>query len=399
MPRNTNPRGNGSYKIRKDGRYQWTQMLDGKVRTLYGKSLKGLKEKVKKVSNLPVTSNKLRLEEWFEKWLEIYVKPLKKPATYNQYKTLYEQHIKPELGFRKLAGIQQYDVQLVIAKMNEKGRASKTMKHVKTVMNVAFNKALDDRLISINPAPKVEIPVRQAKPRKVLSIEDLSKLFKAMKRSRWIWAIKLMLVTGLRRGELLALKWTDIDFAEKRLTVDESNSTTGIGETKSAKVHYVPLSDKAIEYLNGQKAQLQKEHNPIIYRDELMKIALVFPNEEGVMIRPDSFYTMLSRFAKKAEIKASPHCLRHTFVYMTRESMSLKELQAVLGHDESTTTLDIYGDIISDSTIKTAAKIDDVFGKVDEEIIRVEKEKEEKEKAKQKMGQVIEFKKPIKKAK
>ncbi len=391
MTRNTNPHGMGSYKLRKDGRYQWTQMIDGQVRTLYGKSLKELNNKVKKVSDLPVTSNKFKVEEWFEKWLEIYIKPLKKKATYNQYRTLYEQHIKPVIGFRKLSGIQTYDIQSVIAKMNEKGRASKTMKHVKSIMNIAFSKAFDEKLIPFNPVVKIDIPIKQAKPRKTLTLEELSKLFKAMEHSRWIWSVRLMLVTGLRRGELLALKWTDIDFSNKRLTVDESNSSTGIGDTKSAKVHYVPLSDKAIEYLNEQKRMLELEFNPILFNEDLKKTALVFPSENGVMIRPDSYYTMLSRFAKKAGIKASPHCLRHTFVYMTRESMSLKELQAILGHDESTTTLDIYGDIISDSTFKTAAKIDDVFSKVDEEIERVEKEKVAK--ANKEMGKVIPFRK------
>lgn len=390
MSKQRNPNGTGSYRLRKDGRYEWTQKVDGKRRTLYGKTPKELQEKVKKVTDLPITPNKLTVSIWFEKWLEVFVKPLKKKATYNQYKILYEQHVMPVLGFRKLSGIKPYDIQSVIAKMNEKKRASKTMKHVKSIMNIAFSKAFDEKLISLNPVVKIEIPARQAKPRKVLTPEELSKLFKAMEKSRWIWAVKLMLVTGLRRGELLALKWTDIDFPNKRLTVDESNSSTGVGDTKSAKVHYVPLSDKAIEYLNMQKTQLEKEYNPIIYNDELKKSALVFPNKSGVMIRPDSFYTMLStRFAKKAGIKASPHCLRHTFVYMTRESMSIKELQAILGHDESTTTLDIYGDIVNDSTIKTAAKIDDVFSKVEEEIARVEEERAAN--AIKKTGKIIPF--------
>ena len=390
MAKQRNPNGMGSYKLRKDGRISWTQQVDGKPRVLYGRTLTELQGKVKKVSDLPVTSNKYKVNDWFEKWLDIYIKQLKKKATYDQYKTLYEQHIKPVIGHRKLSGVKPSDIQTVIAKMNEKKKASKTMKHVKSIMNIAFSQAFDDKLISINPVIKIQIPVKQAKTRKVLSIDDLVKLYKAMEHSRWIWSIRFLLVTGLRRGELLALKWTDIDFVNKRLTVDESYSSDEIGDTKNSKVHYVPLSDKAIGHLNGQKLMLKLESNPILFDDKLKDSLLVFPSENGTAIRPDSYATMLRRFAIKAGIKASAHCMRHTFVYMMRKKFTLKDLQAALGHDESTTTLDLYGDILNESMTENASQIDDVFNKVEEEMKRVEKDKAKK---KDNITNIFEFKK------
>lgn len=389
MAKQRNPNGAGSYSKRKDGRYMWRQKIDGKERTLYANSLKELQEKVKQTADLPITSNKLTVAEWFDKWLEAYIKPLKKQATYDQYRIMYEQHIKPQIGHRKLSGIKSYDVQSVIAKMHERKLSHNSMKRVRSIINLAMTKAVDDKLISTNPVVKIEIPTKQAKPIKVLQVEELIKLFKAMERSRWIWSIRFMLVTGLRRGELLALRWTDIDFKAKRLTVDKSNSLTGLGETKSAKVRYVPLSDKAINILHNQKRMLAKEFNPSLHNEDLKKVALVFPSKNGTMMRPDSYYTMLRRFAEKAGIKASPHSLRHTFVYFTRHTLSLKDLQAVLGHDESTTTLDLYGDLINERTIETAQQIDSVFAKVEEEMTRIEEEKQKKKDGK--MGKVIEF--------
>jgi len=173
------------------------------------------------------------------------------------------------------------------------------------------------------------------------------------------------------------LGWTRRDFAIK-IRMDE---------TWLAKVHYVPLSEKAIEYINGQKNQLIKEKNPMLVVKELRKADLVFPGQKGQMIKPNSYYHVISRAAVKAGFKASPHCLRHTFVYLNRGTMDLKELQNALGHDESTTTLDIYGDILSDSTKTTAAKIDDVFTKVDAEMEEIEKRKNAK------LAKVIQFKK------
>jgi integrase len=187
------------------------------------------------------------------------------------------------------------------------------------------------------------------------------------------------LVTGLRRGELLALKWSDIDFNTKRITIDKSNSTTGLGDTKSSKAHFVPLSDKAILFLEEQKKQLKKENNPILLRDDLKKSDLVFPSDEGVMIRPDSYFTMLSRYAQKAGIKASPHCLRHSFVFYTRGKLSLKDLQNTLGHDESTTTLDIYGDILNDSAFEAAEQIDNAFDALEKEVEKINDKKHKKE--------------------
>jgi siderophore synthetase component len=83
MSKQRNPNGSGSYKRRKDGRYQWTRTIDGVPQDLYDISLKALQEKVKKIANLPITPNKLKVAEWFDRWLEIYIKPLKKVATFD----------------------------------------------------------------------------------------------------------------------------------------------------------------------------------------------------------------------------------------------------------------------------------------------------------------------------
>lgn len=384
MSKQRNPNGLGSYKKRKDdGRYVWRQTVDGKTRELTANSPKELQEKIKKVADLPIVADSYKVQEWFDRWLENFIKPLKKKATYEQYNFIYQGHIKPVIGHRKLTAIKPIDVQTVITEMNKKDMATKTMKHAKTVMAGAFKRAVTDKVLAENPVKEIYIPEKQAKPRKTLTVSELSLLFKQLKNSRWIWSVRFLLVTGLRRGELLALRWSDIDFENRRIIIDESNSSTGLGDTKSAKVHHVVLSDLAIQYLNGQKQQLKKETNPILFDPELKKSELIFPNNKGEMIRPDSYYTMLSRAAKKAGIKASPHCLRHTFVYFMRNKLTLKELQEMLGHDESTTTLDIYGTMLNESNDKVASEIDDVFGKLDIEVEEIESKKP---------GKIIEFK-------
>ncbi|OAA93049.1 tyrosine recombinase XerD [Clostridium coskatii] len=375
MSKQRNPNGMGTFKQRKDGRYEWRQKIDGQERYISAKTMKELREKIKKITDLPIIKNKYKVDDWFQRWLEIYIKPLKKKATYDQYRIIYNTHIKTVLGNRKLSTIKTYDIQSVIAKMNEKKLSTWTMKHARKIMNIAFSKAFEEKIIAENPVKSIEIPIKQAKPRKTLTIEELQKLFKAMENSRWLWSVKFALVTGLRRGELLALKWSDIDWQNKRISINKSNSVTGLGDTKSSKIHYVPLSENAIQFLNEQKDMLKKEFNPILYNEDLKGKALIFPSESGKMIRPDSYYTLIRRFSVKAGIKASPHCFRHTFVYLTRGNLSLKDLQNILGHSESTTTLDIYGNMLNDNTKKNIEQIDNVFNTVDKEMDKIKEEK------------------------
>jgi integrase len=373
-----NPNGVGSYSKRKDGRVRYRLQKHGQKWDLSAKSYELLQTKVNQITDVPVDGTKETAKEWFDNWLENYIKSLKKAATYNQYENIYRKHIKDQIGKYIMSDVKPVIIQKVITHMHKNNLSTKTMKHAKTIMHSAFDRAVKNKIISENPVKDIEIPSKQAKPRKVLSYEELSKLFKSMKNSRWIWSIKFMLVTGLRRGELLALKWSDIDFGNRRITVDESNSITGLGDTKT-RIHYIPLSDKAIEHLNGQTGQLKKECNPsILNKDGTFKNdlkgtnCLVFPTIKGKMIKPNTFYHTMCRYAEKAEIKATPHCLRHTFVYLSRNTLSLKEIQSILGHDESTTTLDIYGDILDESTEKTVTQIDEIFNKVDEEVRKIE---------------------------
>lgn len=395
------PKGTGYYYV-KDGKNYWRKRSGGLDKYVSADNPKDLQAKVNEVIDLKITKSKLKVDEWFTKWLT-YIEALRKPATYNQYRDIYKKHISPVIGKLKLSAIQSSDIQDVILVMNKKTTKTRkkvkgkweevdtgktlstwTMKHARKIMNIAFEKAVKDKLIPVNPVQDIEIPKKQAKPRKTLNSVELAKLYRELERSRWIWSAKFMLVTGVRRGELLALRWSDIDTVNKRITIDESNSSTGLDDTKSSKVHYIPLSKLMQKYLDGQKQMLKDENNPILENEELKKTDLVFPNKNGVMLQAGSYYTMLSRYAADAEIKASPHMLRHTFVYMNRKKLSLKEIQNILGHDESTTTLDIYGDMIDESTEQTGKDIDEVFAGFENDtskIIDIETLKKNKKKA------------------
>jgi len=379
-----NPNGMGNIYKRKDGRYEWKQVKDGEIRIKSSKDFDVVIEARKKYADLPIAKSKLKVSEWFEMCLAS-IESLKSPATHEQYTTLYNEHIKPVIGKKKMNSIEQYHIQNVITEVSNKTKKKRvknkktgeyervetdeklstwTMKHTRKVMHIVFEKAVESKIIPENPVIKIEIPKRQAKTRKTLTSDEIITMLYYLKSTRWSWCIKFMLVTGLRRGEVLALKWSDINEDARRITVEDNDTDYGASDTKSRKVHYATLTDKAIEYLHGQKNMLKIEKNSSLYNEDLIKLNLIFPSKEGTMLKPDSLNSVFDRMNKITGLYVTPHMLRHTYVYLSKGILTLSELQENLGHDESTTTLDIYGTMLSDSKI-VAKKLNKAFENID----------------------------------
>jgi integrase len=361
--RNLNGMGNVYFNKRTE-RYEYRKMQDGELRYTSAKTPAELKEKVNQLSNMPISKEKIKLHDWADKWLSVYVKPLRKASTHKQYEDTWKAYIKPNIKNILLRSVKSFDLQSVIAKMHEKELSAASMKQARKVLNLMFEKALSEKLIAENPVKAVEIPDVQQKARKVLKLEELRAMFEFLNKSRWFWPIRFMLVTGLRRGELLALKWSDIDENERVITVSDNMTDHGISTTKSNKVHYVPLSSMAIECLAEFKKQLQNEENPAIWQNES---DIIFVGQKGEPMKPHSLNNVFKWMYEATGIKASPHSMRHTFVYYSKNKLSLSELKDSLGHDATTSTLDIYGNMLANNKV-IAEKIDDIF----EEVVKEE---------------------------
>lgn len=410
MAKKRNPKGLGHY-YKKDGLFCWKYVRDGKPIYRSSKTEKGLQTKVRKVLGLAVMNDKTKVREYFTTLLEEIIRPAcinsktgEDGATYLQYESIYRNHIDPVIGDYTMRSVSLSDIQRVILIMNTKvrekkdkngnvvkrtiGMSTKTMKHAKTVMSIGFTRAFEiDKIIPENPIPKcypgekpkVKIPQKQAKPKIVLKTEDLAIYLKSMENSRWKWCVRFELLVGLRRGELLALNCRDVEWDNKRIFIDESNSATGKGDTKSRKSHYAPLSKLAKHYLEKQIEMLIFEQNKVTFNENGQQMTmeefkksdrLLFPAEHGEMIKPNTFYHAIVRYGNKSGLKVYPHCFRHTWVHEMRKKLSLKEIQEALGHDETTTTLDIYGDMINDTTESAADHVDEVFAGIEMEIVK-----------------------------
>ncbi len=371
MAKTRNPNGMGNIYKRVDGRYEWKQMIDGEVRYESDMNLSDLRQKIKKIISSSINGDKTKLFSWMERWLGQYVKPYKKPSTYNNYKFAYEKYIKKYIKNIQIRHVTKSDVQKMITDLINDGYSASLIKNVRKALSAAFISANEDeRLVDFNPTRDTKLPKGRTPIRKTFKLEELAVIIEKFSTSRWLYAIMFMLATGLRRGELLALKWSNIDFKEKRIAIENNLTQYGVDTPKDNEYHYVPLTEHATVYLSGWKNQLQKEHNPAIYK----KVDIVFVSKEGTHLRPSSFNNMLAK--KKFEFHVTPHMFRHTFVYLSKGKISLSELQEALGHSQSTTTLDIYGLMLAD-TVTVADKIETAYAELDEAIKKMKKEKQE----------------------
>jgi integrase len=390
MAKQKNPKGQGYYYKQGDYFY-WRLVRDGKTIVRSALTSKELEIKVKSVLGSRNANDKTLVSEYFGIWLK-EIESLNDIPTYNQYESIYRNNIDPVIGDYKVSSIKPSDIRKVISTMNTKvverkdkngvvasrkvGLSEKTMKHARFIMNTVFARAAEeDKIIEGNPVKKLKIPKKQSSKQKVLSVPELVAYFKAISTSRWVWSVWLNLVTGLRRGELTALRSSDIDWDNNRIIINKSNSVHGLSGTKNKKDDFIFLTRIALSILDKQFEMLKNECNPAILNNNgTMKSGyknedfLLFPTEKGEMIKPNTYYHTIVRFAEKAGVKAHPHCFRHTFTYFLRNKISLKELQNALRHEASTSTLDIYGNMIDDMNDETAMTMDNVFSKVEDEI-------------------------------
>lgn len=363
-------RGNGEGSIykRKDG--SWMASISAgidpatgktKRKTFYGKTRKEAAEKMNKTLHEIKTGSYIELatvtlEQWLTDWLNGR-KPHIAESSWNAYDTMIRVHIIPALGKVKLKDLKTRDIQNLLNDKFENGRSDgkgglspRSVKYIYQTLNSALRQAVRERLLSYNVTEAAELPKQEAKEMTTLSTEDLTKFLEAAKESPQYTAFLLEFYTGLRRGELLGLRWKDIDFKKGTLTVRQQLvKGKKIKDTKTSKSkRTITLYKDALEALKTHKKK-QNEIKLMLgpnYQDN----DLVFCTQEGKPLDPDNFTKQFQRLLKKAGIpKTRFHDTRHTFATLSLEAgVPLKTVQEILGHS----TISITGDIYSHVTPK-----------------------------------------------
>ena len=313
-----------------------------------------------------IAPRNLTLSEWLEVWLTSYAYIKVRPSTYASYQAYIERHVSPIIGGLQLQKLTTNQLQVFFNEKRVNGRidgkgglSPKTIRNIYNMLHEALQQAVINKIVSVNVSEGVVLPSKDEKEIIVFKPEEQRAIIEAAQKDRLGFAIELDFFTGLRVGELCALKWSDIDLAAKEFRVRRTlqrvqKKTSDIkskgkrtqiveGATKTKKGNRViPLTDTMLQKLLVHKARqlFEKRRLGKGYSDN----GYVFANEFGGAIEPSYLRDVYDRILKNANAPHYTfHTIRHTFATRAIENdMPVKVVSEILGHSSVQLTMDLY---------------------------------------------------------
>lgn len=301
---------------------------------------------IDKHSNIMQASD-IMVDAWFDYWIEVKKKTVR-PNTVRNYTERYERNIKGVIGKMLLTDVKPLHCQKIFLNMADEGYRTTTIYQARIALYNMLEFAKENDVIRYNPCKKsVKSDMgKPSVPKEALTIDTQRKFLEYAKGQSYENQYRFILQTGLRTGELVGLKWSDIDFNAKTLTIErtmEYRYKVGewrVGEPKSKSGYRtIPLTEEAIRILKDQKEKNKKiKVIPIEWN------AFVFLCRKGTPVKNSTYDTALFKICDKAEIaRFSMHILRHTFATRCIEAgMKPKTLQILLGHSNIGITMNLY---------------------------------------------------------
>lgn len=309
--------GEGNIRKRKDGRWEgrYTAGHDpetGKAiyRNVLGRTQAEVREKLKtaigEAQGLDAAkTGKYTVGQWMDVWYENYAKIKVRPSSHQTYRGYIENHIKPNLGSVSLNKLSSLELQKFYKKLLSRGRVTrleaknqpkglspKTVRNIHQILESAMRLAMEQKLIAKDPTSGCALPKVEKKEMKTLPVEQLTSFLREARESGVFELYYLDLATGLRRGELLGLKWTDIDLEKGELQVKRQVARI------EGKIVEAPLKTK-----NAYRTLPLAEDVTAILKQQRKKAGSspwVFPSPNGGPISPDSVLRKLHGVLKRA---------------------------------------------------------------------------------------------------
>ena len=372
--------GEGNIRKRKDGRWEgrYTAGHDPETGKAIYKNVLGrtqaevkskLKAAIEESKGLDVTkAGKYTVGAWMDEWFENYAKVKVRPSSHQTYRGYIDNHIKPNIGKIPLEKLTSLELQKLYKKLLEKGRVDrieskhqakglspKTVRNIHQIIASAMKLAKEQKIIASDPTESCTLPKLEHREMKTLSVEQLASFLREAKESGVFEMYYVEMATGLRRGELLGLKWEDIDLEQGDLRVKRQIARIN-GEVIEA-----PLKTK-----NAYRTLPLAEDTIVVLKQQRKKVGSspwVFPSPTGGPISPDSVLHMLHRVLKRAGLpRIRFHDLRHTFATLALQNgVDVKTVSGMLGHYSAGFTLDTYTHVTTSAQRQAAEAMEHVL--------------------------------------
>ena len=303
-----------------------------------------------------VEPSKLTVGEYLRQWLRDYAETHVRQRTLEGYRGNIERYIGPAIGNIALDKLAARHIQEMEASLLRDGRSKggglspRTVLHVHRVLSEALRHAVRLGTLHRNVADAVEPPRSQRYRARTLGWDDVHRFLDQVDDPLYHTLILLDLQTGLRRSELLGLRWSDIDFQEGTISVNRALVTLPSGgvtltPTKTEKGRMVPVPSESVLALRAHLARQEAEAQLVGHRVSPGPDDLVFCRDDGSPLRPDSITHVFARYVKRAGMKGLRlHDLRHTHAsLLMAQGVHLKVVSERMGH----TTIGITGDLYS----------------------------------------------------
>lgn len=376
--------GSGTFVRRSDDRWMGKIMVGynekGKPKCLYayGKSEAEAKRKLKtKIQeyndNRGIVTEDVSVKKWFTLWLENTMKPTLKPKSYDAKKRCVEKFIIPYLGGMKVEQVTPMDIQNLINSMIADNYSYSQIQKVYNTISQRYRMAIEQRQVSFNPTTGIKLPKNLKHSDSISSTKAMSKeeVKKLMTRAYEKYPcgtpiyprgdlIILLLQTGMRVGEALALTWDDVDFHNRFISITKNLVT--IKNDDGTKIN--PATNKPFKNLTiiQKTPKTSKSNRKIPIGDNALqtlkniklyngKYEYVYANSKGNITSYRVLSRMFEGMLKQADIKGnySLHTLRHTFASLLfAQGVNDRYISEVLGHSSLSVTHKVYIHIIND---------------------------------------------------
>ncbi len=364
--------GDGSVRLRNDGRWEGrvvigydekglpkTKNVLAKTKTECVAKLKALRERLE-TPTPEVPKAGLSLGAWLDHWYQTYKKARLRPNTQMSYERRIYQHIIPALGGIQLDKLTTGDIQGFYTDLKKNGRllrtelygeglSDQTVQGIHTTLHAALDRAVEEKLLFRNPADSCKLPPVKGREMKILTPEEIQRLLIQAKEDGCYELLLLELSTGLRRGEILALQWDDLNLRTGALRVERQ-------------VHRVKGE------LVVSPPKTKAGNRTVLLPAPVLKVLKAYQKTvHSRWMFPAAVRKRLQTLLERAECRRLRfHDLRHTFATASLEhGMDIKTLSTIIGHVSSATTLNTYTHVTDAMRQSAADKIDRGIGRAE----------------------------------